>query len=61
MVEDWDFEIQDIRKNVEIYVCPICRKEEELSHILICGGMEMWKEDIVDTFWIVDPEIGIGR
>jgi hypothetical protein len=34
--------LKDIRKNVEIGICPICRKEEELSHILRCDGMEMW-------------------
>jgi hypothetical protein len=36
-----------IWKNVEIGICPICRNEEELSHILRCdgtkcGGKKFW-------------------
>jgi hypothetical protein len=51
-----------VRKNVEIGICPICRKEEELSHILRCDGMKMWREEILDKrFWNIDPEIGIRK
>jgi hypothetical protein len=39
--------LKGIRKNVEIGICPICRKEEELSHILRCDGMKMWREEIL--------------
>jgi hypothetical protein len=51
-----------IRKNVEIGICPICRKEEELCHILRCDRMKMWREEILDKrFWNIDPEIGIRK
>jgi hypothetical protein len=54
--------LKGIRKNVEIVICPICRKEEELSHILRCDGMKMWTEEILDKiFWNIDPEIGIRK
>jgi hypothetical protein len=54
--------LKGIRKNVEIGICPICRKEEELSHILRCDGTKMWKEEILDKrFWNIDPEIGIRK
>jgi hypothetical protein len=54
--------LKGIRKNVEIGICPIHRKEEELSHILRCDGTKMWREDILDKkFWNIDPEIGIRK
>jgi hypothetical protein len=54
--------LKGIRKNVEIGICPICREEEELSHILRCDGTKMWREEILDKrFWNIDPEIGIGK
>jgi hypothetical protein len=54
--------LNGIRKNVEIGICPICRKEEELSHILRCDGTKMWREEILDKrFWNIDPEIGIRK
>jgi hypothetical protein len=60
MVEEGILEIEGIRKNVKIGICPICRKEEELSHILRCDGTKMWREEILDKrFWNIDPEIGI--
>jgi hypothetical protein len=61
----WRMEIwrlKGIRKNVEIGISPICRKEEELSHILRCDGTKMWREEILDKrFWNIDPEIGIRK
>jgi hypothetical protein len=52
--------LKGIRKNVEIGICPICKKEEELSHVLRCDGTKMWREEILDNrFWDIDPEIGI--
>jgi hypothetical protein len=33
--------LKEIRKIVEIGICPISRKEEELSHILRCDGTKM--------------------
>jgi hypothetical protein len=54
--------LKGIRKNVEIGICPICRKEKELSHILRCDGTKTWREEILDErFWNVDPEIGIRK
>jgi hypothetical protein len=54
--------LKGIRKNVEIGICTICRKEEELSHVLRCDGAKMWREEILDkNFWIIDPEIGIRK
>jgi hypothetical protein len=51
--------LKGIRKNVEIGICPICRKEEESSHIFRCDGTKMWREEILDKrFWNIDPEIG---
>jgi hypothetical protein len=53
--------LKGIRKNVEIGFFPICRKEE-LSYILRCDGMKMWREEILDKrFWNIDPEIGIRK
>jgi hypothetical protein len=61
MVEDGDWRLKGIRKNAEIGICPICRKEE-LSHILRCDGTKMWREEILDKrFWNIDPEIGIRK
>jgi hypothetical protein len=40
--------LKDIRKNAEIAICPISRKEEELSHILRCDGTKTWREEILD-------------
>jgi hypothetical protein len=31
MVEDGDLEIEGYQENVEIEICPICRKEEKLK------------------------------
>jgi hypothetical protein len=54
--------LKGIRKNVEIGICLICRKKEELSHILRCEGKKMWREKILDKrFWNIDPEIGIRK
>jgi hypothetical protein len=54
--------LKGIRKNVEIGISPICRKEEELSHILRCDGTKMWREEILDKrFWNIDPETGIRK
>jgi hypothetical protein len=54
--------LKGIRNNVEIGICPIRRKEEELSHMLICDGTKMWREEILDErFWNIDPEIGIRK
>jgi hypothetical protein len=30
--------LKGIRKNLENGICPKCRKEEEMSHILRCDG-----------------------
>jgi hypothetical protein len=55
-------EVEGIRKNVEFGICPTCRKEEELSHILRCDGTKMWRAEILDKrFWNIDPEIGIRK
>jgi hypothetical protein len=35
------YKLKFIRKNVEIGICPICRKEEELGHVLKCDGIRM--------------------
>jgi hypothetical protein len=35
----WRF--KGIRKNVETGICSMCRKEEELSHILRCEGKKI--------------------
>jgi hypothetical protein len=54
--------LKGIRKNVEIGICPICSKEEELSHILRCDGTKMWREEILDErFLNINPEIGIRK
>jgi hypothetical protein len=54
--------LKGIRKNVEIGICRICRKEEELGHILRCDGTEMWREEILDKiFWNIDPGKGIRK
>jgi hypothetical protein len=54
--------LKGIRKNVEIGICPICRKEEELSLILRCAGTKNWREEILDKiFWNINPEIGIRK
>jgi hypothetical protein len=54
--------LKGIRKNVEIGIGPICRKEEELNHILRCDGMKTWREEILDKrFWNINPEIGIRK
>jgi hypothetical protein len=54
--------LKEIRKIVEIGICPICRKEEELSHILRCDGTKTWREEILDKiFWNIDPEVGIRK
>jgi hypothetical protein len=51
-----------IRENLEIGIYPICRKEEELSHILRCDGTKMCRKEILDKrFWNIDPEIGIRK
>jgi hypothetical protein len=54
--------LKGIRKNVKIGICPIRRKEAELSHILRCDGTKMWWEEIlVKRFCNTDPEIGIRK
>jgi hypothetical protein len=54
--------LKSIGKNAEIGICPICRKEEEMSHILRCDGTKMWREEILDKrFWNIDPEIRIRK
>jgi hypothetical protein len=54
--------LKGIRKNIEIGICPICRKEEELSHILRCDRTKMRREEILyKRFWNIDPEIGLQR
>jgi hypothetical protein len=54
--------LKGIRKNVEIGICPICRNEEELSHILRCDGTKMWREEILNKrSRNIDPEIGINK
>jgi hypothetical protein len=54
--------LKGIRKNVEIGICPICRKEKESSHILRCDGMKMGREEILDKrSWNINPEIGIRK
>jgi hypothetical protein len=35
------------RKNVDIGICPKCRKEEELNNRLRCDGTKMLREDIL--------------
>jgi hypothetical protein len=53
--------LKGIRKDVEIGICPICKKEG-LSHILRCDGTKMWREEILDKrFWNIDPEKGIRK
>jgi hypothetical protein len=48
--------LKAIRKNVEIGICPIYRKEEELSQILRYDGTKMWREEIMDKrFWNINP------
>jgi hypothetical protein len=54
--------LKGIRKMQKLEFAPICRKEEESSHILRCDGTKMWREEILDKrFWNIDPEIGIRK
>jgi hypothetical protein len=53
--------LKGVGKIVEIGICPICRKEEELSRILRCDGTKMWREEILDRFWNINPETGIRK
>jgi hypothetical protein len=49
--------LKAIRKNVEIGICLICRKEQELSHILRCDGKKCGGK----KFWIRDFGISIQK
>lgn len=46
MVEDGDLWLKGTVKNVETGICPVSRREEELSRTLRCDGKKMWKENL---------------
>jgi hypothetical protein len=40
--------LKAIRRGLEIAICPICRKEEELRHILECERTKGWRGIILE-------------
>jgi hypothetical protein len=54
--------LKGVRGNIEQGICPMCSKEEGLSHIFRCDETKSWRNDLADKrFTSVDPEIEIRR
>jgi hypothetical protein len=54
--------LMGVRRNNEPGIFVIYRKEEYLSHLLICEGTKMWRDEILDRrFKNIKVEICIRR
>jgi hypothetical protein len=51
-----------VRRNNEPGIFPICRKEQDLNHVLRSEGIKMWRNEILDKwFRNIKVEISITR